>query len=180
MAGHAGDALEMERMKTNRFLNTAALAVALSVACLSGEPSAPAAELRLDSLTVDGGCGVSRGKSFTLIGTTGQSEAGLHSAGALKLEGGFWHGVSVVQTPGAPKLRVQLVADGRILLAWPVAVTGFVVEQCTDLTAATWSPTPRPVADTASEHTVTIPASGIVRCYRLKQVEPSSFSSSNQ
>ena len=53
--------------------------------------------------TIDGGGGTSTGGVFSISGTIGQPDAGAMSSGSFQLTGGFW---GVVQTPGAPLLRI--------------------------------------------------------------------------
>ncbi len=43
------------------------------------------------SHTIDGGGGESAADGVTLTGTIGQFDAGLHTSGNVRLEGGFWH-----------------------------------------------------------------------------------------
>jgi hypothetical protein len=42
--------------------------------------------------TIDGGGGTSSGGSYSLSGTIGQPDAGLHSGGTFQCQGGFWNG----------------------------------------------------------------------------------------
>ena len=120
--------------------------------------------------TIDGGGGSSSGGQFQLSGTIGQADAGALTGGSFKLEGGFWSGITLLQTSGAPILKIRLIGGGMAVISWPVSVQGFVLEE----TAAAaqpngWSPAPQAVADTATEHTVTVPAAGVIKCYRLKK-----------
>jgi hypothetical protein len=116
--------------------------------------------------TIDGGGGTSTGGQFQLSGTIGQPDAGVLTGGQFKLEGGFWSGITVLQTPGAPILKIKLIAGGMAVISWPVNVAGFTLEE----TAAaaqpnSWNATPQPVVDTATEHTVTVPAVGVIKCH---------------
>lgn len=118
--------------------------------------------------TIDGGGGTSSGGQFQLSGTIGQPDAGALTGGNFKLEGGFWSSVTVQQTPGAPILKIKLIGGGMAVLSWPVSVTGFTLEETTAVASGAWSAVPDPVVDTATEHTVTVPAAGVIKCYRLK------------
>ncbi len=119
--------------------------------------------------TIDSGGGTSRGGQFSLSGTIGQPDPGTLAANQFKLEGGFWSGVSVVQTAGAPLLKIKLSGGGQAVLSWPVSATGFVLEETPSVgPLSVWSATPQAVMDTATEHTVTVPAAGVMKCYRLK------------
>jgi hypothetical protein len=118
--------------------------------------------------TIDGGGGTSRGGQFALSGTIGQPDAGTLSGGQFKLEGGFWSGITVAQTPGAPLLKIKLIAGGFVVLSWPKSVTGFNLVESDAANSAAWNLTPQAVVDTATEHTVTVPGTGLIKCYRLK------------
>jgi hypothetical protein len=126
-------------------------------------------QFNLSWSTLAGGGGTSSGGQFYLSGTVGQSAAGAFSGGNFKLEGGFWSGITVEQTLGAPLLRIKLLGNGQAILSWPLGVTGFTLEETASAAQPnSWSATPQSVVDTATEHTVTVPANGLVKCYRLK------------
>jgi len=120
--------------------------------------------------TIDGGGGSSTGGRFSLSGTIGQPDAGVLTGGNFKLEGGFWSGITLQQTEGVPILKIKLIGDGLAVLSWPVSATGFTLEETTTVTQPNnWSPTPQSVVDTATEHTVTVPAVGVIKCYWLRK-----------
>ncbi len=113
----------------------------------------------------------SANRRFQMSATVGQPEAApvLKSDNSrFAVEPGFWHGITVVQTQGSPLLRIRAGASGTVILSWPVASTGFVLEETSALGAVKWTPTQATVVDTATEHTITVPAAGIVKCYRLR------------
>src|SRR5213080_4072987 len=119
--------------------------------------------------TIDGGGGTSSGGQFTTSGTAGQQDAGTLSGGNFKVEGGFWSAVTVQQLPGAPILKIKLINGGMAVLSWPLSVTGFSLQETAAVAQPnSWSATPQPIVDAAAEHTVTVPAIGLVKCYRLK------------
>ena len=120
--------------------------------------------------TIDGGGGASSGGKFQVHGTVGQPDAGVLTGGNFKLEGGFWSGIALQQTTGAPILKIKLIGGGLAVLSWPVNVAGFTLEETPTVTQPnSWSPTPQSVVDTATEHTVTVPAAGVIKCYRLRK-----------
>ena len=122
--------------------------------------------------TIDGGGGASAGGPFSVSGTIGQPDAGRLSGGPFKIEGGFWGGITVLQTPGAPVLKIKLIAGGLAVLSWPVDVTGFTLEETSTFAQPnSWSATPPPIVDTPTEHTATVPGSGN-KCFRLKYAAP--------
>ena len=119
--------------------------------------------------TIDGGGGTSSGGQFAITGTTGQPDAGTLSGGNFKVEGGFWSAVTVQQLPDAPILKIKLINGGMAVLSWPLSVTGFSLQETANISQPnSWSGTPQGIVDTATEHTVTVPATALVKCYRLK------------
>jgi len=121
--------------------------------------------------TIDGGGGTSSGGQFAITGTTGQPDAGTLSGGNFKVEAGFWSAVTVQQLPGAPILKIKLINGGMAVLSWPLSVTGFSLQETASVAEPnSWSATPQPIVDTATEHTVTVQAAGLIKCYRLKHL----------
>ena len=118
--------------------------------------------------TIDNGGGASSGGQFQLRGSVGQHDAGTLAGGNFTVEGGFWSGITVLQMPGAPVLKIRLVSPEKVVISWPVNVTGFTLEESSALGKGLWAPTSDAVVDTATEHTVTIPGAGVIKCFRLK------------
>src|SRR5256884_5487033 len=58
---------------------------------------------------------MSSGGNYTLSGTVGQPDAGTLSGGNYTLEGGFWPGIVVPATGGAPTLFIQLSTNNVII-----------------------------------------------------------------
>lgn len=148
-----------------------ALTVGLLIAgCLGSVGRAlaqSAGRYRLESWSVDGGGGSARGGAYGLQGTMGQPEAGGLRGGRFRLEGGLAGGLSVIQTPGAPALRIRRAGPDRVMLSWPVEATGFVLESCADPAGRVWSEERGPVIVVAGEQTVTVSAMGM-KCFRLR------------
>jgi hypothetical protein len=151
-------------MKTRRIL-----VITFAMLGLAG---AAQAQFSINWFTIDGGGGTSAGGPFSVSGTIGQPDAGGLAGGPFKVEGGFWGGITVLQTPGAPALKIKLIAGGLAVLSWAVDVTGFALEETTAIAQPnSWSATPQPIVDTATEHTVTVSASGN-KCFRLRHAGP--------
>jgi len=75
------------------FRLAALLAVALLIAGMAitaASASIQADDYSISWYTFDGGGGSSTGGDFTLMGTIGQPDAGLHSGTGYNLTGGFW------------------------------------------------------------------------------------------
>ncbi|MDB6110871.1 MAG: hypothetical protein JWR69_2621 [Pedosphaera sp.] len=142
------------------------LLAAIFAACVPG--LAHAQSYNMDWFTVDGGGGTSIGGAFSISGTIGQPDAGVLSGGGFTVEGGFWSGISVIQSSGAPILSIQLVGSSAIL-SWPVGVAGFSLEETATPGNGPWSPTPQPVLDTVANHTVTVPAVNLIKVFRLRK-----------
>lgn len=133
-------------------------------------PAQSGGNFSLSWSTIDGGGGTSSGGKYQVMGTIGQPDAGVLSGGKFQLEGGFWSGITLQQTDGAPILKIKLIGGGLAVLSWPVNVTGFTLEETpTVANPNNWSATPQSVVDTATEHTVTVPAVGVIKCYRLRK-----------
>jgi hypothetical protein len=149
-----------------RLFSMALIVAALSLAAAPRHASGP---FGLKWSTIDGGGGTSTGGVFRVRATIGQPDAGpVASGGPFTVTGGFWSFVSVVQTPGAPILKIQLLAGNQAVISWPVSVQGFTLEYTEAVGSGIWQSEQEPVVDTASEHTVTVPTKGI-RIYRLKK-----------
>jgi len=127
------------------------------------------AQFNIDWFSIDDGGRTSAGGQFALSGTIGQPDAApVLTGGSFKVEPGFWSGVTLLQTPGAPILKIKLIGGGLAVLSWPVSVTGFTLQETSNVTQPNgWSSPPQPVVDTATEHTVTVQATGTTRCFRL-------------
>ena len=94
----------------------------------------------IDWHKISGGGGTSTGGVYTVSGTIGQHDAGgPMTGGNYSLTGGFWALISVVQTPGAPKLYIQ--PSGNTVTVYWQDVSGWTnLEQNADLSApAGWT-----------------------------------------
>ena len=79
----------------------------LLVAILGTALAAGAQTYSMDWHKIAGGGGTSAGGAYQMSGTVGQPDArGALNGGNYSLTGGFWSLISVVQTPGAPKLYI--------------------------------------------------------------------------
>lgn len=151
-------------------LNSIAYSFALLAVLTTFAPAQSGGPFDLTWSTLDGGGGSSSGGQFALTGTIGQPDAGALSGGNFKLEGGFWSGLTVQQTLEAPLLRIKLLGSGQAIISWSRGVTGFTLEETTSAAQPnSWITTPQSAVDTATEHTVTVPSIGLMKCYRLKR-----------
>ena len=83
-------------MRRSRWLATVAMVCGASVAVTAIGPADPAYEI--DWYTIDGGGGTSSGGVYEISGTIGQPDAGALSGGPYVVEGGFWPGISGVES----------------------------------------------------------------------------------
>ena len=95
------------------------------------------AQYAIDWFSIDGGGGQSAGGPYTLTGTLGQLDAATSAGQAYTLQGGFWSAFAVVQTEGAPTLRIY--QDGaNVTLAWPSAAAGYQLQEALSLSPPEW------------------------------------------
>jgi len=155
------------------FLGLSWIATALGVIGLffiSNSHAQSGGQFELSWSNLGGGGGASGGGPFTMRGTVGQHEPGTMSNGRFQIEGGFWSGIKLVQVSGAPVLKIKLSRAGQAILSWPLNAQGFALEETsTALPPSRWTRTTQTVVDTATEHTVTVPATAVIKSYRLKK-----------
>ena len=112
---------------------------------------------------IAGGGGTSTNGSFSIVGTIGQHDAGDRSTNAVfSVTGGFWALPLAVQTPGAPVLHVAPGAPGLVVLSWDASISGFVLQETTDLSTSQWSNAP-----SGALNPTTIPVEHTTRFFRL-------------
>lgn len=124
------------------------------------------AQYSIDWFTIDGGGGTSTGNVYSVSGSIGQPDAGMMSGGNYSLVGGFW-GISVIQTPGAPLLRIFLTATNTAVISWPSPSSGFTLQQNGDLNALSWIAPPNAVTDNGTNKFIIVSPPTGNRFYRL-------------
>ena len=117
------------------------LVIACCAALFQAPRSAKAQSYSIDWSTIDGGGGTSSGGSYTLSGTIGQPDAGTLSGGSYTLEGGFWPGLVVPSSTGAPMLFIQ-VSGASVVISWSPTTPGFTLEETDSLSLPSWLPGP--------------------------------------
>ena len=127
------------RFKTRRCFVGLALLVLLSI--LNSQLStARAQQYSIDWFKIAGGGGASTNGQYAVSGTIGQHDAsGAMTGGNYSLTGGYWSLISVLQTPGAPKLYISH-AGTTVTVSWQ-NVAGWNLYQNGNLSApvANWS-----------------------------------------
>ena len=145
------------RLRTTRVIQLAALTLVAWVA---------RGQFTVDWSTVDGGGSSSTGGVYSVSGTIGQPDTGTMIGGNFTLQGGFWPGVAVVQTPGAPTLSIQ-ATNQTLVLTWPAPATGYVLQENPSLTTTNWTTVSNAPAIVVGEKRVTISSPLVNRFYRL-------------
>jgi len=124
--------------------------------------------------TIDGGGGTSAGGQFTLVGTIGQPDVGRMSGGQFAISGGFWSVVDVIQTPGAPLLSIERLANGAVRVFWTLPATGLVLDEVSAITSSPvtgWTQVPAANYQTNATHiSITIATPTGSRFYRLRSL----------
>ena len=110
----------------------------------------------------------STGGVYTVRGTLGQPDvSGAMTNGAYAVTGGFWPGVNLLQTPGAPLLAAEPLGGGNVRVFWPLPATGFVLDQSLTVTGS-WSQVALPYATNATHISIIVPTAGN-KFYRLRK-----------
>jgi hypothetical protein len=123
----------------------------------------------IDRYTIDGGGGAITGGVFRLTATIGQHDAGpTMTNGGFALTGGFWAGMSVLQTPGAPLLSIFRTATNTVVVSWTSPSTNFSLKVNTNLTTTNWTATEEPTDNGTNKFIIVNPPLG-GRFYRLSQ-----------
>jgi len=152
-------------------MKTCLLIVALALVALNAHKAhaAPAGRFAISSSTFTPGGDLLKGGRFSLRTAVGQHDAGSIRGGRFALDGGFIPAITIEQAPGAPKLKIRLNRQGDAVLSWPIDAQGWLLEETAAINYQKWNAVPTTVIDTDTEHTVTVPATGVMKCYRLKQ-----------
>jgi hypothetical protein len=124
--------------------------------------------LALTPSVIAGGGGKSAGGGFELSGTVGQPAAGNLQGAGYSLAGGFWGGVVVIQSAGAPRLSLALNGT-NIVIFWPSDSAAFALEVTGSLSVPNWLPASPSPQDDGTNKTVTILPSAAMSFFRLKK-----------
>jgi hypothetical protein len=120
---------------------------------------------------IAGGGGASSGGNYSVSGTIGQHDAGgPMTGGNYSLTGGFWALISVVQTPGAPTLKISFNSQlSTATVSWASPSAGFLLQQNANLATTSWLNFSGATNDDGTNKSVTIhPPTGSL-FFRLKQ-----------
>lgn len=124
------------------------------------------AQYSIDWFTIDGGGGTSTGGVYSVTGSIGQPDAGITSGGNYSLVGGFW-GISLIQTAGAPLLKIFLTATNTAVISWPSPSSGFSLQQNGDLKSPIWAAPSEGISDNGTNKFIIVNPPMGHRFYRL-------------
>lgn len=131
---------------------------------------ASAQSYSIDWFKIAGGGGTSTGGVYQVSGTIGQQDAGGPlTGGNYSLTGGFWSLVAVVQTTGAPPLRIYLTSTNTVVITWSTSSTGFSLQHTSSLAAPNWQSTTNTVNVVNSENQVIVSHLAGQQFYRLNR-----------
>jgi hypothetical protein len=139
-------------------------ALAASVSLTLGLQAGP---YSIDWFTFNSGAGTSSGGAYSVSGSLGQPAAGAAmSAGRFSVTGGFWTFVAV-QTQGAPWLTIVCTGTNTVLVSWPSASPGYLLQESSDLDLLSWADSAEAVADDGTNRLVLVSPPAGNRYYRL-------------
>ena len=117
---------------------------------------------------VAGGGGTSTSAVYSVSGTVGQHDAGGPlTGGAYSITGGFW-ALSVVQTPGAPLLKIFRSNTNTAIVSWPAPSDGWILQQNSSLALpAAWSNATNAVTQAGGQNQIVVSLPAGNRFYRL-------------
>jgi hypothetical protein len=116
---------------------------------------------------VAGGGGTSTNGPYAISGTIGQPDAsGAMTGGNYSLTGGFWSLISVLQTPGLPKLNISRTANS-VIVAWPDTGT-YTLQQTATLPSGTWTTSSYGITTANGTNSVTVSLPTGELFFRLK------------
>jgi hypothetical protein len=123
----------------------------------------------IDWSSISGGGGESTGGVYAVTGAITQVDTSRKMTGGdFTLHGGFWSFIAVVQTPGAPRLTIQVTSANDVLLAWPDSGENWRLQKTTDLQSpSSWIDVPGPYSSDSTSFFFSEPADGASMFYRL-------------
>jgi len=87
--------------------------------------------------------------------------------GSYSLTGGFWSLLSVVQTPGAPMLKIFLTTTNTAVVSWPSPSADFALQQNSNLSTTNWTTPAELILDDGTNKFIIVNPPVDKRFYRL-------------
>ena len=141
------------------------LAVAAGLLCAATVHAQSGGGYELKNGGFTGGSGVATNGGYRMTATFSPSVPVAATNGGYSLTGVF-ASVGLVQTPGAPLLKIARAGAGFVL-SWPDPSTGFKLQSTPTLVFPNWTDVAQPVVVAGSDKTVTVPVTGLYQYYRL-------------
>jgi hypothetical protein len=134
----------------------------------AGWPAGRAQTYGLGPGSIIGGTVAAAGGNYSVGGTLTHQDSGVMSNGLYAI-GGSFSLLNVVQTPGAPLLRIALTATNSVALSWPSPATGFVLQQNSSLATTNWTSVVQSPVDDGTNRVVILNMPSGDRFFRLFQ-----------
>lgn len=111
---------------------------------------------------IAGGGGTVIQSPYAVSGTGGQPASSLLAGGTYTIQGGFWAFAAGLPAAGAPILTIQSTPAGAVVLSWPAASIGFILQGSARLAPPEWTVVAAlPSTDGLSRTAVSSPGSGL-------------------
>jgi hypothetical protein len=111
--------------------------------------------------------GTSTGSTYSVTGTVGQPAAAAMSGGRFSVQGGYWGVIAVLQTPGAPALKITVTKTNAVI-SWTASASTYRLEQNSDLNTTNWTAVGQEPVGFGAEFRVAIPPPSGNAFYRLR------------
>lgn len=158
----------MKTIRSMTLVTLVAIGMGLVFFTLPAQAQAPRFQI---TASTDRGGGTSSGGPFVFNGTIGQPDAGAATSGsAFSITGGFQ--AEFVGPAGLlPRLSIRLASANVVVLSWPNPSTGYVLQQTTDMGAASggWANVTQVAVVNGVSKEVTLPAAGRFAVFRLRK-----------
>jgi hypothetical protein len=143
--------------------------LALLLCSLAGAVTVRAQSV-VDWFTMDAGGLPAASANYVINDTLGQADAATLTSANYTIVGGFWALSGLGPLTGLPVLHIAHGAPGNVFLWWPSPSAGFVLQENNDISnPAGWSNVAGLVADDGVMRSLTRPAPGVARFYRLRK-----------
>lgn len=105
-----------------------------------GASRAEAPRFGMDWYEIGASAGASGAGQFTVSGSLARVESGTTlQGGRFALTSGYWSFITVLQTPGAPRLMLSMRDLRTVTITWPVSPEGFALQQSAALNPPAWA-----------------------------------------
>jgi hypothetical protein len=123
----------------------------------------------LEGTIIGPGAGSSSGGKYSLTGAIHEPDTGLLAGGQFNIAGGALEPLLQIPISGGPTLTLRF-SNQKLILSWPVAAQGFVLESTTTLPGSQggWQQAGGSVVVDGDQDTVTIEPTGQSQFYRLR------------